>query len=82
MWHQRMFLGLGVPLLFGISRKRITGLLGGATHPGSRDIASHILAVFGMLTGARMFRVHDVAGARQAMATAWEWMNDGERVDA
>ncbi len=76
MWHQRMFLGLGVPLLFGISRKRITGLLCGAVNPESRDTASHILAVFGMLTGARMFRVHDVAGARQAMVTAWEWMND------
>ncbi|MBF0132141.1 MAG: dihydropteroate synthase [Magnetococcales bacterium] len=75
---QRVFRGLGVPLLLGVSRKRIVGFLSGEETPHLRDVGSHVLAVFGMLTGASVFRVHDVAGARQALATAWGWMNDGE----
>ncbi|HIJ82630.1 MAG: Dihydropteroate synthase [Magnetococcales bacterium] len=80
MRRQGAFRGLGVPLLFGISRKRVVGALCGEENPGLRDVGSHMLAVFGMLTGAQMFRVHDVAGARQALAAAWGWMNDGEHL--
>ncbi|MBF0110433.1 MAG: dihydropteroate synthase family protein [Magnetococcales bacterium] len=79
MRHHGMFSGLGQPLMLGVSRKRIVGHLSGVADPGMRDTASHALAVLGMRTGVRMFRVHDVAGARQALTAAWGWMNDGER---
>lgn len=78
MWRQRLFRGLGVPLVFGVSRKRVVGHLSGEGDPRKRDVGSHVLAVFGMLAGAAVFRVHDVAGARQALATAWGWLGDGE----
>lgn len=81
MQRQRAFRGLGVVLLFGVSRKRIVGLLAGEKDPKSRDVASHVLAVLGMLTGAMIFRVHDVLGARQALAAAWGWVHDGELLD-
>ncbi len=80
--RQRVFRGLGVALLFGVSRKRIVGLLAGEQDPKSRDIGSHVLAALGMLSGAMIFRVHDVAGARQALAVASGWVHDGELADS
>ncbi|MBF0296521.1 MAG: dihydropteroate synthase [Magnetococcales bacterium] len=65
--RQRAFHGLGTPLLLGVSRKRVVGALTGESEPRPRDQASHLLAT---LTGATMVRVHDVAGARRAMAVA------------
>ncbi|MBF0180330.1 MAG: dihydropteroate synthase [Magnetococcales bacterium] len=65
--RQRAFHGLGAPLLLGVSRKRVVGALTGESEPRPRDEASHLLAA---LTGAAMVRVHDVAGARRAMAVA------------
>lgn len=57
----------GLPLMVGISRKTMLGLLTGRetadrVHGG---IAAHVLAV---LRGARILRVHDVAATRDAMA--------------
>ena len=57
----------GLPLMVGLSRKSMLGLLTGRTaaeriHAG---VAAHVLAV---LRGARMVRVHDVAATRDALA--------------
>lgn len=57
----------GLPLLVGMSRKSMLGLLtgrdaGDRVHAG---IAAHVLAV---LRGARIVRVHDVAATRDALA--------------
>jgi dihydropteroate synthase len=57
----------GLPLMVGISRKSVLGLLTGRTaservHAG---VAAHVLAV---LRGARIVRVHDVAATRDALA--------------
>ncbi|MBF0422679.1 MAG: dihydropteroate synthase, partial [Magnetococcales bacterium] len=81
MRRQRVFRGLGVALLYGVSRKRVVGLLSKEKRPHRRDVGSHVLAVFGMLTGATIFRVHDVEGARQALDTAWGWINEGKLQD-
>lgn len=56
----------GLPLLVGMSRKSMLGLLtgrdaGDRVHAG---IAAHVLAV---LRGARIVRVHDVAATRDAL---------------
>jgi dihydropteroate synthase len=57
----------GLPLLVGLSRKSMLGLLSGrpAAERVYAGIAAHVLAV---LRGARIIRVHDVAATRDAMA--------------
>lgn len=57
----------GLPLLVGLSRKSMLGMLTGRAamdrvHAG---IAAHVLAV---MRGARILRVHDVAATRDALA--------------
>ena len=62
-------LSLGRPVMVGPSRKRfLTG--GAATTPGERDAATQAACVLAWERGARLFRVHDVAGARDALALA------------
>jgi dihydropteroate synthase len=57
----------GMPLLVGMSRKSMLGLLTGraAADRDHAGVAAHVLAV---LRGARIVRVHDVAATRDAMA--------------
>jgi dihydropteroate synthase len=57
----------GLPLLVGLSRKSMLGLLSGrpAAERVYAGIAAHVLAV---LRGARIVRVHDVAATRDALA--------------
>lgn len=57
----------GLPLLVGLSRKSMLGLLTGrgAAERVHAGIAAHVLAVE---RGARIVRVHDVAATRDAMA--------------
>ena len=57
-----------VPLLVGASRKRFIGGLGQGKEPKSREPGSHGAAIASAAQGAQMFRVHDVAGSRQALA--------------
>ncbi len=72
--HLRLFRGLGPPILLGVSRKRLVGALTGETVAARRDVGSHVLAALGVLAGgARIVRVHDVAGAAQALAIADGW---------
>jgi dihydropteroate synthase len=57
----------GLPLLVGMSRKSMLGLLTGRA-PAERifaGVAAHVLAV---ARGARIVRVHDVAATRDALA--------------
>ncbi|MBF0183768.1 MAG: dihydropteroate synthase [Magnetococcales bacterium] len=61
---------LKVPILLGVSRKRLIGWLAEEEDPQRRDVGSHVLAAWGVLAGAAIVRVHDVAGARQAIAVA------------
>ncbi len=60
---------LGRPVLVGPSRKRF---LGAATGRGvaERDVATAAACVVAYERGARLFRVHDVAVARDALAVA------------
>ncbi|MCE7032572.1 dihydropteroate synthase [Lysobacter sp. GX 14042] len=58
---------LGVPVLAGLSRKRSIGELTGRDLPSARahgSVAAHLLAV---QRGARIVRVHDVAGTVDAL---------------
>ncbi len=57
----------GLPLMVGLSRKSMLGLLTGRAAPERihAGIAAHVLAVE---RGARIVRVHDVAATRDALA--------------
>ncbi|MBF0620624.1 MAG: dihydropteroate synthase [Magnetococcales bacterium] len=71
--HTGAFRGLGVPILMGLSRKRIVGDLTGEQNPVNRDIGSHVLESIAALSGASIIRTHDVQGAKQALSTVHGW---------
>ncbi|HET7412862.1 MAG TPA: dihydropteroate synthase [Pararhizobium sp.] len=59
----------GYPLLAGMSRKRSLGLLTGR-EASARDVATAATSVVLRLKGAAIFRVHDVAINKDALAVA------------
>jgi dihydropteroate synthase len=59
--------GLGVPILFGASRKRVIGTLTGVETAGERVSGSVGAALAAVAQGAQIVRVHDVAATRQAL---------------
>jgi len=65
---------LGRPVLLGASRKRFVGDLTGVRDPSARQYGTVGANVAGLLLGARIFRVHDVAPTRQALDVAWAVM--------
>ncbi|NCA71945.1 MAG: dihydropteroate synthase [Sphingobacteriia bacterium] len=62
---------IGPPLLLGASRKRFLGAL--CREPDATRLmpATCATTTLGVMAGARIFRVHDVAGNRQAADVAW-----------
>ena len=64
-------LSLGYPLLVGVSRKRFVGELSGVERAEDRVFGTVAANVVALMRGARLFRVHDVAVNRQALAVAW-----------
>ena len=65
---------LGRPVLIGASRKRFIGDLTGVSEPSGRQYGTVGANVAGLLLGARIFRVHDVAPTRQAVDVGWAVM--------
>jgi dihydropteroate synthase len=61
---------LGVPVLLGPSRKRFIGELTGADDPADRLGGTIGACLVGYAGGASVFRVHDVAMVKQALAVA------------
>ena len=59
------------PVLVGVSRKRFLGELTGVSEPAKRVHGTTGANVMALALGARIFRVHDVAAARQALDVAW-----------
>ena len=68
---------LGQPVLLGASRKRFVGDLTGVAEPAGRVFGTVGANVAGLMLGARIFRVHDVAPTRQALDVAWAVMRAG-----
>lgn len=60
----------GFPLLVGTSRKRFIGGMTGRDNPLDRDIGTAATSVALRLAGADIFRVHNVAFNRDALAVA------------
>lgn len=65
--------GLGCLVMSGLSRKSFVGRmgLGRDSDPSERVHATVGLSVVHLLSGARIFRVHDVAEHRSALDAAW-----------
>ena len=61
---------LGFPVLIGPSRKRFVGDLAGGLPVEDRLPGTVAACVVGLLRGARLFRVHDVAPVRNALDVA------------
>ncbi|MCQ8264768.1 dihydropteroate synthase [Streptococcus suis] len=69
--------GLGYPILFGISRKRVVDyLLGGNSLPTDRDQATAALSAWSVQKGCKMVRVHNVAANRD-IVKVWEQLTKG-----
>jgi dihydropteroate synthase len=69
---------LGLPLLAGTSRKRFLGELTGRASD-ERDTATAATTAILRLAGAAVFRVHDVASSRDALAVADAMIAAGEK---
>ena len=65
-----LYHGLGVPVLLGISRKSSIAHYSRGEEPKDRVHGSTTLAAMALGQGVQMFRVHDVAETRQALALA------------
>jgi len=63
-----MFHGLGVPILFGASRKSTIAKLSKGEPADQRLAGSLVLAMAAYRQGAQIIRVHDVADTKQALA--------------
>ncbi|MGI9077765.1 MAG: dihydropteroate synthase [Gemmatimonadaceae bacterium] len=61
----------GYPVVVGVSRKRFIGEITGVTEASERVMGSVGANVMALALGARLFRVHDVHAARQALDVAW-----------
>lgn len=70
-----MFQGLGLPVLFAASRKRIIGALSNEATASERLGGSVALAFHAVQQGAQMVRVHDVRETRQAIQL-WRGLRD------
>jgi dihydropteroate synthase len=63
-----LYLGLGLPILLGVSRKSFIGRLAGGAASAERLPGSLAAALRGVAAGVTMLRVHDVAAMQQALA--------------
>ena len=62
--------GFGLPLMVGTSRKRFLGALSGREVAAERDAATAATTVLLRMAGGAIFRVHDVAINKDALAVA------------
>ncbi len=60
--------GLGCGILLGVSRKRFIGEIGGGLPTDAREPGTQALTLAAITQGVQMHRIHDVAGAAQALA--------------
>lgn len=67
--NQRAFTNLGYPLLIGVSRKGVIGIMTGR-RASERVVGSAVAAAFAVQAGAAIIRVHDVAATVDAVKVA------------
>lgn len=69
--------GLGHPVVLGVSRKSMIGRLAGVAAAKDRLPGSLAAALYGVMRGAHILRVHDVAETAQALAI-WQAIADAD----
>ena len=62
---------MGYPVACAVSRKRFVGAISGVKDAAARDAATGGVILSAVESGARVLRVHDVAGATQALNSYW-----------
>ena len=62
--------GHGLPVMVGTSRKGFLGKVTGNDTRVGRDLATAVTTALAFTRGARVFRVHDVVGSRDALRVA------------
>ena len=62
---------MGYPVMCAVSRKRFVGAVSGAARSLDRDPATMGVCLAAVSAGARILRVHDVAGCVQALDAYW-----------
>ena len=67
---------LGYPVLLGTSRKRFMGNLCAVDNPEELVTATAVTTALGVMSGVRLFRVHDVKANAQAAQVAWAIKNN------
>ncbi len=75
--HLRVLSRDGLPLLVGMSRKRMLGEITGRESPQERRVASVAAAICAAQRGAAIVRVHDVAETVDALKV-WQAVQDAE----
>jgi len=76
--HLARLTRLGAPILLGTSRKSFIGQVLGKADPADRLAGTLASVAVGVLHGALLFRVHDVAPALDAAQLAWAIKTAGE----
>ena len=69
------YVATGYPVLLGTSRKRFMGTICKVNSPEELIGATTATTTMGVMTGVKLFRVHDVKPNRQAADVAWAIMN-------
>lgn len=67
----RKLVSMGYPVLTAVSRKRFVGAVSGVEEAVGRDVATEAMCLAAVGSGARVLRVHDVAGCVQAVNSYW-----------
>jgi len=70
--HLEQFVCMGFPVLLGTSRKRFMGSLCNVAEPHELVSATVATTALGVMSGVKIFRVHDVKENRQAVEVAWK----------
>jgi len=74
-----LYRDLGCPVLLGASRKSFIGKLSRGEEPKDRVAGSLAAVLAAAAQGVRLFRVHDVAATRQALAV-WQSIEEAGKV--
>ena len=67
----RSMVSMGYPVVTAVSRKRFVGAVSGVADAAERDFATAGICISALENGARILRVHDVAGVSQAVNAYW-----------
>lgn len=67
----RSMVSMGYPVVTAVSRKRSVGAVSGVADAAERDFATAGICISALENGARILRVHDVAGVSQAVNAYW-----------